>query len=309
MDKNDFILIFQKPELYFFPHYKDLVYAPYDRKEKTPLYYLYRGMNLFKLSISSFFWGHWKSQLSSAKKVIIFDYGYQNCMEKFIKKCNPNCDVYLFCWNKINKFHNNALKYSEKANIFSTDKSDCEKYNLKYNHIFYPTELHEKWNPESAATLYFIGADKGRADRLLNFHHIFTECGLKSNIRIFSNKKDAAYRNKYHEILTDRFINYTEYINEVRNSGILLDINQEGQQAITMRVLESVVYSKKLITTNKYVKAFSFYNDNNILIIDNENAPSVDGIRQFISKPFIPYTDDQLYEISFEHWIDGFSQS
>ena len=131
MVDQSLILIFQKPELYFFPHYKDIVFAPYERREKTPLYYLYRCMNLLKLPFSSFFWGEWKKHISIAKRVIIFDYGYQNCMEKYIKKANPNCEVLLFCWNKIDKYHNNHSKFTDKTKIYSTDKGDCEKYNLK----------------------------------------------------------------------------------------------------------------------------------------------------------------------------------
>lgn len=308
MNRNEIILIFQKPELYFFPHYKDLVYAPYDRKEKTPLYYMYRCMNILKLPISSFFWGKWKNQLSNAKKVIIFDYGYQNCMEKYIKKINPSCEIFLFCWNKIDKYHNNNTKFTIKSNIFSTDKGDCEKYNLKYNHIFYPTELHEEWNPDVKNNLYFIGADKGRADELLSLHHLFISCGINSNIQMFSNEKSSEFRNKYGEILTTTSINYTEYINNVRKAGILLDINQKSQRAITMRVLESVVYSKKLITTNQEVRSFSFYNKNNILIADSETPLSANMIRDFIEMPFQPYSPEVLYEIGFEHWINGFTE-
>ena len=202
--------------------------------------------------------------------------------------------------------HNNNSKFPIKSNIFSTDKGDCEKYNLKYNHIFYPIELHKDWDPSVSNNVYFIGADKGRAEKLLSFHQLFKSCGLSSNIHIFSSTKDPAYLDRYHEILTNTPINYAEYIKEILQNGILLDINQKGQRAITMRVLESVVYSKKLITTNSEVKSFPFYNRNNILLIDADTMPSAKTIQDFVSMPFIPYTDEQLYEISFEHWIKGF---
>lgn len=308
MNRSETIMIFQKPELYFFPHYKNIVFPPYERREKTPLYYLYRCMNLLKLPCSSFFWGKWKSRIKSVNKVIIFDYGYQNCMEKYIKKANPMCEVYLFCWNKIDKYHNNNSKFTVKSNIYSTDRGDCDKYNLKYNHIFYPTELHKDWSPTLANNLYFIGADKGRAKKLYMLNLLFTGCGLNSNIRIVSNNAGQAYRDLFKDMLISKPISYTDYINEINKNGILLDINQEGQKAITMRVLESVVFSKKLITTNAEVKNFSFYNQNNILVIDSEKLPSPTDICEFISKPFIPYTDEQLYDISFEHWIEGFRE-
>jgi len=306
MKKSDTILIFQKPELYFFPHLKDIVYPPYDRREKTPLYYIYRAMNLIKLPISSFFWGSWKNRIKDVKRIIIFDYGYQNCMEKYIKKVNPSCEVILFCWNKVDRVRTNGLKFPIRDKIYSTDPGDCEKYGFKYNHIFYPTDLREDYKPEVSDKLYFIGSDKGRAKSLLYLKKYFEKSGLDVNISVLSQNRDPEYRKKYSEILIDQSLSYEEYISEVRSNGILLDICQSSQRAITMRVLESVVYSKKLITTNQEVRSFPFYNENNILVIDLKSLPSIKEVKRFKEKPFVPYTDEQLYGISVEHWLKGF---
>lgn len=306
MEKTDTILIYQKPEMYFFPIYKDIVFPPYDRKEKTPLYYFYRCMNLLKIPASSFFWGSWKKHIVSAKKIIIFDYGYQNCMEKYIKKVNPDCKIYLFCWNKIDRYHNNNSKFTIKTNIYSTDKGDCEKYGLKYNHIFYPTQLHTGWNPETSEKIYFIGSDKGRGKTILALHNYFKKCGLESNIKLLSDNKDRNYRALLSEILYDKPLNYDKYLEEMKQNGILLDINQKNQRAITMRVLESVVFSKKLITSNSNVKNFSFFKNGNILLINLHKLPDRSELTAFVKKPFVPYTKEQLLEIDFNHWINGF---
>jgi len=283
-----------------------MIYAPYDRKEKTLFYYIYRCLNLLKLPFSSFFWGAWKDKLSNVEKVIIFDYGYQNCMEKYIKKINPHCEVNLFCWNKIDRYHKSGLKFTDKTRIYSTDPGDCEKYGFKYNHIFYPSELHEDWNPELSDRVYFIGADKGRASSLLSLKSLFEQCGLKTDISVISSNCNPDYLNQFSSILSDKPITYSQYISEIKKNGILLDICQKDQRAITMRVLESVVYSKKLITTNPEVKNFSFYKPENILIIDLTNLPGPEDLRDFISKSFIPYSREELDEIGTEHWLKGF---
>ena len=227
-------------------------------------------------------------------------------MEKYIKKLNPSCEVILFCWNKVDRVRTNGLRFPIRDKIYSTDPGDCEKYGFKYNHIFYPTDLREAYNPEVSNKLYFIGSDKGRAKSLLYLKRYFEKSGLDVNISVLSQNRDSEYRKKYSEILTDRSLSYDEYISEVKNNGILLDICQSSQRAITMRVLESVVFSKKLITTNQEVCSFPFYNENNILVIDLKNLPGIKEIKRFKEKPFIPYTDEQLYGISFEHWLKSF---
>lgn len=307
MKKNDLMLIFHSPDNYFFPLYKEFVYPPYERPEGSILYYIYRCMNICKLPISSFFWGKWKKHILTAKQVIIFDYGYQNGMEKYIKKHNPSCEVYLFCWNKVSKIYNSIFNFTIKNNIYSTDIKDCKKYNLKFNHIFYPNELHTEWKESFRNNLYFLSSDKGRAPIVYNIKKILQASGLKCNIRLFYGDKDADYLRNYSSILTDAIIPYNDYIQEIGNYGILLDVTQKGQAAFTLRVLESVIYSKKLITNNPLVKQTSFYNTNNILVFDINKLPTVDEIKAFVSKPFIPYTYEQLYEIGFEHWLSGFS--
>ncbi|MBR5177771.1 MAG: hypothetical protein IKW90_03080 [Lachnospiraceae bacterium] len=307
MKKNDLMLIFHNPDNYFFPFFKDIVYPPYEHREGTILYYIYRCMNICKLSISSFFWGSWKKQLRTVKQVIIFDYGYQNGMEKYIKKHNPSCEVYLFCWNKVSKVYNSIFNFTIKSNIYSTDIKDCKKYNLKFNHIFYPTELHSIWNESYRNNLYYLSSDKGRAYKVIEFKKILQQSGLTCNIKLFSDNKDPNYRKSISEILIPSVIPYNDYINEIKTYGILLDITQKGQAAFTFRVLESVIYSKKLITNNPLVKQTSFYNTNNILVFDINKLPTVDEIKAFVAKPFIPYTNEQLYEIGFEHWLSGFS--
>lgn len=131
------IMIFQHPELYFFPQYKNIVFSPFGVKEHGISYWIYKAMHLAHIPGYSFFWGDWKNHLKTAKKVIIFDYGYQRGMETYIHTINPDCKVYLFYWNIITPKRINYKLFTDKEAIYSTDPADCEKYNFKYNNMFY----------------------------------------------------------------------------------------------------------------------------------------------------------------------------
>ena len=127
------IMIFQHPELYFFPQYKNIVFSPFGVREHGVSYWIYKAMHFAHIPGYSFFWGDWKNHLKTAKKIIIFDYGYQRGMETYIHTINPNCEVYLFYWNIITPKRINYKLFTDKEAIYSTDPADCEKYNFKYN--------------------------------------------------------------------------------------------------------------------------------------------------------------------------------
>lgn len=72
---------------------------------------------------------------------------------------------------------------------------------------------------------------------------------------------------------------------------------------MTMRGLESLFYSKKLITTDKTISEAEFYDPTNIFIWDN---PSSEEVKEFFSMPCEPIGDEILNKYTFEAWIKNF---
>lgn len=73
-----------------------------------------------------------------------------------------------------------------------------------------------------------------------------------------------------------------------------------AQRGLTMRNIEMIGLKKKLVTTNKDIIHYDFYNPQNICIIDRSNPIIPDS---FIKLPYldIPQEIYQLYYI--ESWI------
>ncbi len=308
MIRGDTILIFQKPELYFFPHLKGIVFSPFGVPERSFRYLVYKVLYILKLPCCSIFWGEWKKHLKEAEQVIIFDYGYQAGMENYIKKVNPSCKVYLYFWNIINEKQKNHKLFTDKNAIYSTDKGCCEAYHLKYNHIFYTRDYYKPYSGMFQNHLFFLGMDKGRAQYIHALKGILERSGLVCDIRVVTKSKDSGYRRKYSDILINMPLQYSEYCEELERNGILLDINQKGQTALTMRVLESIYFSKKLITNNQDIVHYDFYHENNIFILPrNLSELSPEAIRAFLNQPFLPYSENILENYDFEHWKKQFS--
>jgi len=305
--KKDTILIFQKPDLYFFPLYHDIIFSPFGIPERSFRYLIYKILYIFHIPCCSVFWGEWKNHIREAKQVIIFDYGYQAGMETYIHKINPDCRVYLFFWNIITKKQKNHRLFTDKSAIYSTDKKCCQTYGLKYNHIFYPKAFYQPYSPQYQNKIFFIGHDKGRGAYIQKLCRFFEKCGLICDIHIVSDSKNRHYRAALSDILTEKNLSYPEYCKKTERCGILLDINQAGQTALTMRVLESVYFSKKLITNNKDIISYDFYNENNIFVLpDKINRSTAKKLKIFLKKPFLPYSEEIRKLYDFEHWKNQF---
>ena len=100
--------------------------------------------------------------------------------------------------------------------------------------------------------------------------------------------------------LHDKPLNNDELNNFLEDVNFIIDINHPKQTGLTMRTFEALSASKKLISTNHYLKNYTFYNENNICIIDRENVKIPE---QFIKSEFIKY-DKELRELmSIKGWV------
>lgn len=342
MEEPKTIMIFEKPEMYFFPAYEGKIFSPYGVKPGSLKYWIYRGMNLLHIKASSMFWGEWKEHIADAKQVIVFDYGYQWGMEQYIRKKNPECKVYLFYWNIITPKRINYKLFQEKEAIYSTDHGDCKKYGFQYNDMFYGRKYLEafKRNPdlqleniekavqnglqqeiaeekenskiqskgmEKKGRIFFLGADKGRGRELYTWKNYLEKAGLRCDFNILWTSKDKAYQEELSGILLKQPLSYEEYLRKAAQADILLEIVQAGQQAPSMRVMEAIYLSKKLISNNAYLKEFDFYNENNIYILPREVTQGEEAkLKKFLETPFQEYSDDILEKYDEPAWEKRF---
>lgn len=304
--RPDTLLIFERPELYFFPALSPFVCPAFGVPRRSLRYLIYKVLYVLHLPGTHLFWGSWTKQLAKAKRVIIFDYGYQRGMEHYIHHVNPDCEVLLFFWNLITPDRINHRLFSDKRAIYSTDPGDCARYGFHYNSIFY-TRQYYRSPKEQTNRLFFIGQDKGRARALLALKRILTRAGVYCDIRIVSGDKRPSGIRSLGELYTPRRLSYDEYLETVEDCDILLDFNQKGQQALTMRVMEAIFLSKKLITNNAAIQGYDFYNKNNILLLpENPEDLTPEAVRAFLEKPFLPYADEVLCYYDFAAWKERF---
>jgi len=233
-------------------------------------------------------------QIKNVEYTIMIDALSHMYMARLIKHCFPDKKLIIYYVNPIlkKKEYKRMLKFKKFAEIWSFDKKDCERCNLKLNENFAYCNyiLPIKKDIQVIQDAFFCGKDKGRKEIICDLKRKLENIGL--NVRIIVPEKPS------------QFLKFEEFLLFEQQSMILLDIVQQGQYGATQRELDSVFYKKKLITTNIYVKERIYYNPNNILIFNSETSQQ--ELIEFIQKPLIEILPEILQFYSANAWINRF---
>lgn len=241
--------------------------------------------------IKGFFDGWKKEKNLEIETIILFDSGYNYYVIKTLKRCYPNSKIILYFWNSINNYNIDFLKSRDIYRIFTFDKNDAKKYDIKYNPQFYTKNI--KINESNIKNdMLFIGRAKKRKEYILNLKSVFEENGLKPNIIIVEKEDD--------------FILYKNYLKKLEESKTILDIIDEGQIGLTIRCMESLFFKKKLITNNKDIVNYKFYKPNNVFILGVDDMNKIKG---FINSPYEEVDEKIVNYYDFESWLERFKEN
>lgn len=247
---------------------------------------------LLKMGVPIGYFGMSKDQVTKIKKMksedSLFYLGESPkvCYE-LSKICKKKVRKICFFWNScitIKKCEKKIKKIRRcDFSIATFDSKDAQKYNLIFIDQFYRSSDQNNGFSicQTDYDFFFCGRDKGRKDVLLGMQKLLSSLGQCKFIIPETN--DAV-----------PYLNYLEYL---KKSKVLCDVTQKNQSGLTLRILESIFFSKKIITNNENVKEYDFYNPNNILIY--RSRTSIDDIKSFLEKPYNPVSDEILsrYEV------------
>ena len=97
-----------------------------------------------------------------------------------------------------------------------------------------------------------------------------------------------------------RKMEYSEMIERINKSVAILDIQNISQNGLTTRIFEALGARSKIVTTNRNILEYEFYNDNNILIVDR-NVPVID--KKWLASDYEEYDEALLNNYHINSWI------
>lgn len=196
---------------------------------------------------------------------------------------------------------------------YSFDSEDCETYEgLTFLPLFYNRDYEIVGKDDSNEIEYdLISLCTAHPNRYKTISKLFPKLE-QEGIRIFSYLYLNPLQFLYNRVFVPEFkyakpsefqfkpMPENEYISALKRSNTVFDMNHSMQSGLTMRTIETLGAKKKLITTNQNVKKYDFYNENNILILDEADP---EEILDFLHKKYEPISKDIYQKYSLRNWL------
>ena len=295
------------------------VYGYDERPSQTALMKII--IRLFKKKIPHFFLAYLKKVVKKNKD-ISFDYilvlrgeAFSPKAITFLRKAFPKAFTILYLWDTLGvNNQEDTIPYFDRALTF--DPEDAKKIDsLIFRPTFYlPQYTNVAEFSEATNEILYVGTlHKKRHDTLAKIKENLANNGISYDFYLYIPNfivfiKDKIINSPYAKIKDVHFepISLDETIHKTSLSRCILDLNYPGQKSLSMRAFEALVAKKKYITTNAEIKKYDFYNENNILVID-ENNPIIS--KSFLELPYVQIQEDIFAKYSVIKWVDDvFSQ-
>ncbi|WP_300926343.1 hypothetical protein [uncultured Dubosiella sp.] len=296
-DKDDFERYFIKKmnntEIDCFPIYK--------KRNKFSYYLSVLWIQYFHLPMENIWYGRWKKKIHDYDLIIVFDRILSWKIINYLRSKNERCKIIAWYWNAVNTtIPIPDFKNDKNFEIWSFNEADCKKYNLKFNNQFYFSDLYNKaLQDKDTKIAYFIGKDKGRYQTIKKIKDVLEDYGLICNIYIVKDET-SVYDS---ELYINHLVDYNEILNSIDKSDLIIDIPQESQTGITLRILEGLFRGKKIITTNKSLDK-DLLNLPQIFLWDN----NYDELKNFLNKEIEVNLDidERIQKYKYENWVKRF---
>lgn len=226
---------------------------------------------------------------------------------KELKKKNPNIKTILFLWDKLSYTswgqHIDAFDY-----VFTFDRNDHKKYGYFFRPTFYTgINLNKEVNfKDRKYGLYYIGhlRDLERYKFIFRLSNYMKKTNLNFFTKLYSKKKKEMAvlpKNYDKNLITHTRVSFYDDLENTRNTRVILDLSYGEQIGLTLRCLNAIESNTKILTNNKDIINYDFYNEKNIKIVKN-----IDEIEKIDIKFFEEEPEKIPEDIKYKYSIDGF---
>jgi len=230
---------------------------------------------------------------------------------KSLRASYPGALFILYMWDSVANRRHIAGNFALFDRVFSFDPADVDFYGLRLRPLFYTPQFSDSHLCTSFAyDLSLVGtAHSDRYDvvsrlsrnlppSITTFWYLYLQAPWVFYVYRFL--KPAMRRSKRYEF---RFTTLSmSAVNDIfMSSRVVLDITHPRQRGLTMRTLETLGASKKLLTTNAAVFDYDFYDSANIAVIDR-HSPFIDP--DFLRSAYSPVAPSTVARYSLAGGLD-----
>lgn len=191
---------------------------------------------------------------------------YPERVLKAYKKKWPNVRYVLYYLDPIGRGVTTYANYLREKQVFDLvytfDPYDAKKYDL----IQWTTPYSGIAGRDSVAAqedLYFIGVETERTEQICSVLEKGRQHGLRMKMDVIVMQQGDAYDAYSGSVQLHGkgdVIPYTEALRKAVQAKCILELVRPKQAGLTLRPFEAVVYNRKLLSNNKSILSFPFYN-------------------------------------------------
>lgn len=230
-----------------------------------------------------------------------------------IREMNSQAKFIMYQWDseKNLPYSTDIHPYIDK--LYSFDLNDCERMpKYKFLPLFY-TRVYEEIGKEKVDNYKYDCSYIGTAHPQ-KFKHINSMAiALKKVMprQFIYHYMPSKFKFIYHKLLAPEFkgvkmsefqtkkLSAKEVMQIFKDSECILDAPQAGQTGLTIRTIECLGAKRKMITTNKDIKKYDFYNESNILVFDG----IIDNNSKFFTTQFVEINEQIYKKYSLREWL------
>lgn len=252
---------------------------------------------------------------------IVYIYGGSMLNEKFLKLYKSQftkAKFVLYLADSVRGTERYEKMFPLFDKVVTFDRMDYRYYSKKYTNIFFlPLFYSKEYENREEKNFHKLKYDIAfvgtvHSDRLVLLKQIKKQAesmGLKVYFYCYL----QAWFMYFYYYLTKKEFRSTRYrdfqykkvsagdIQKImKKSKAIFDVQYPKNTGLTMRTLETLGMRRKLITTNKDIKTYDFYNENNICVIDRNN-PKLNA--NFFKTDYMDLPQDMYQSYSITNWI------
>ena len=227
-----------------------------------------------------------------------------------LREMYPKAKFVWYLWDNVASIACYEINRHYFDRIISFDLIEARERGMKFLSDFY---VYEDKDTPKLYDLSYIGTYRKERQDIVeqilqnsNLQNTFIYLYQRKENRLIDNLYDvyAKIMHKTHisgnKWCFDKMLSYREAINVVAQSKVVLDLCYSFQTGLSMRPFEAIAMRSKLITTNKNIVEYDFYNPNNIMVIDPENVVPIS--EQFLQSPYEELPAHILNKYSIQNW-------
>lgn len=196
-------------------------------------------------------------RLNNNKNINIVVYMLDSASQKLCKEAVDKC-----------------LKHRIKL-VYTFDRADAAKYGFYHFYYIY-SKLTDELKPMTTDVMFF-GSDKGRLRELLYLSEKFKEENMLSRMYIVGVGDEVQASEK---IIINKPMPYVKMIKKLQETKCILDYVIEDQVGLSYRPMEAICYNKKLLTNNKSILDFPYYNAEFMQYFNNPDEIDMDFLKK-----------------------------